>query len=282
MCANAFLSYWVFAYGKPGYVVTDCSNQFLSDFFAALGVSIGTTHITTTSCHRQTNVRPKRYNPTLLARFSQYISQHQTNWDLYVQSLTYAYNTKVRRSTDTPPSDLTLTRHPPDNIITAAATAAPHDVKIPDSRTLHQDVLNRLYLMSITADARTELEHASYKRYLNRKIRFHKTFRDDDQVFVERPPGYVRTKHERAAGLPKSMVAPKAVVHCTVILPSPTTVKIREEGVDFTISSDGCTAAHSAVPLPPVVPEVQQSDAVDVTTRAAIPLLESIESRLVT
>lgn len=54
-----------------------------------------------TACHRQTNSQIKLYNQTLVERLRLYLSDYQRDWEEYVQPLSYAYNTEVRKSTKT-------------------------------------------------------------------------------------------------------------------------------------------------------------------------------------
>lgn len=57
------------------------------------------TNLTTTTDHSQTNEQNERYNRTTVTRLRKYVASCPRDWGKYVPSLTYAYNTKVHRST---------------------------------------------------------------------------------------------------------------------------------------------------------------------------------------
>lgn len=85
-----FLDNWVIPYEIPSHVLTDSGLQLVSKFFTTLGPFLGVKKFTTTSHHQQTNVQVDRYNKTLVERLCCYVSDHQRDWDTYVQPLTYA------------------------------------------------------------------------------------------------------------------------------------------------------------------------------------------------
>lgn len=75
--------------------------------------SIGLKHPTTTVYHPHTNGRAEKLNRTLIARLRHYTAEHQRDWDIFMQPLTYAYNRQVSRSIGTTPFGIVLLRHPP-------------------------------------------------------------------------------------------------------------------------------------------------------------------------
>lgn len=68
----------------------------------------------TTANHRQANRRAKRLNRTIVTRLRHYVAEHQRDQALYVQRLSYAYNTQAHRHTNTSPYTMVLSRHPPE------------------------------------------------------------------------------------------------------------------------------------------------------------------------
>lgn len=78
---------------SPDTVLTDNGKQFTSKFFAALCAFLGTKLITTAEYHSQANGQVERYNRTLVARLRHCIDERQQDWDMFVQPLTYAFNT---------------------------------------------------------------------------------------------------------------------------------------------------------------------------------------------
>lgn len=85
--------------------------QFLSKFFGSLCTYIKTKHMKTTEYNSQTNRQVERYDKTIVACLRHYVATHRRDWDLFVQPLTYAYNTQAHRYTKIRPFNLVLTRH---------------------------------------------------------------------------------------------------------------------------------------------------------------------------
>ena len=50
---------------------------------------LGLKHYLTTAYHPQTNRQVERLNKTIAARLRHYTEEHQRDWDVYVQPLTY-------------------------------------------------------------------------------------------------------------------------------------------------------------------------------------------------
>lgn len=110
--ATAFLGNWIYPYGITGTVLSDNGSQFISAFLKTVCRVLGTRHVFTTSYHPPTNGNTELYNKTLVDRLRHYISEHQDDWDQYIQPRTYSYNTQVHRSTGFTPFNLTLRPHP--------------------------------------------------------------------------------------------------------------------------------------------------------------------------
>jgi hypothetical protein len=66
-CADAFVSTWVARYGVPETLTTDRGAQFTSDTWSLLCSRLGTTHITTTAYHPQSNGLVERAHRQLKA-----------------------------------------------------------------------------------------------------------------------------------------------------------------------------------------------------------------------
>ena len=123
--AQAFLDAPVYPYGMPNTLLTDNGPQFTAKFFEAVCGLLGILHVLTTAYHPQKNGQAETFNRTLATRLRHYVSEHQRDWDDYVQPLTYAYNMQVHKSTGTTPFDLILTRHPPGISVQAPSSAIP-------------------------------------------------------------------------------------------------------------------------------------------------------------
>ena len=135
----------MFKYGAPKYLLTDNGKQFAAKFFDSVCGLLGVRHYFTAFYHPQTNGQTERFNKTIMERLRHFAADYQTDWDLYIQPLTYAYNMQVHRSTGTTPFDLILSRHPPSIAI----------------RDVPQD----------SEDVPDRTDTVAFKRYLLRRVR---------------------------------------------------------------------------------------------------------------
>lgn len=92
-------------------------------------------------------------NKAIFARLRQYVNELQSNWDLFVQLLCYAYNQVVQQSTQMNPSSLSITCDPPDAAVQDLPTGLLHDASqaIPPKQ-IRLHILHRLCLMRTKND----------------------------------------------------------------------------------------------------------------------------------
>ena len=186
--ADAFLSHWVFKYGAPKYLLTDNGKQFAAKFFDSVCGLLGVRHYFTAFYHPQTNGQTERFNKTIMERLRHFAADHQTDWDLYIQPLTYAYNMQVHRPTGTTPFDLILSRHPPS----IAIRDVPQDSEDVPDRTdtvaFKRYLLRRVRKVLGRASARNTAAQQRYKDDFDKKVRFRPVLHPGDEVFIDRPP----------------------------------------------------------------------------------------------
>lgn len=108
---SIFYEHCVVSYGIPAYVMTDSCTQIMSEFFQTLSNSVGLKRVTTMLYNPQMSGQAKQYYWTLVAKTNHYVSENQSNWDIFPQPLTYAYKTLVNRLTKTTLLSLVLSRH---------------------------------------------------------------------------------------------------------------------------------------------------------------------------
>lgn len=108
-----FFAAWVAPYGIPSHVFTDNETQFLSQLLDTLCTHLYTKHMKTSAYRPQTNRKAFRYSKTIVTRLRHYLPTHQQDWDLFVQPLKFAWNTKVHRPTNTTPFSLFFAKHSP-------------------------------------------------------------------------------------------------------------------------------------------------------------------------
>jgi len=264
--AAAFLNNWVFPYGIPKSILSDNGPQFISEFFEYVLAVLGVKRIGITAYHPETNGQTERYNKTLAARLRHYINEHQTNWDTFVQPLTYAYNCQIHRTTGTSPFSLTLTRHPPNNVVETAVTASPAlHVGNQPTQTIRGQILDRLSTMFARAEDRMIASQQRYKTYSDRRRGNRPAIDVGSEVFVDCPKTELKTVQEKEDHEAKSKLLPKSVGPFKVVQAFENVVVIRDNNVNVPVSIDRCTPAPPSR-SPPVNPNSNTTAATSPTT----------------
>jgi len=137
-----------------------------------------------------------KYNQTLEKRLRHFVNEHQSDWDLYVQPLTYAYNDQVHRSTGTSPFSLVLTRHLPSTIIETTATGTDRLNDIKTTQSVRDNIIKRMSTMFDKTDRRMYMAQQNYKRNYEKSVREIVQYKVGDYVFIDRPKGQQRTTQE--------------------------------------------------------------------------------------
>jgi transposase InsO family protein len=99
-------------YGPTTRLVSDRGSQFMSEIFTAIGQAAGIKHTPSTAYHPQTNGLTERFNHTLSVMLSVYVHDNQSDWDLYLPFVQYAYRDTRHTSTGYSPFELLRTYRP--------------------------------------------------------------------------------------------------------------------------------------------------------------------------
>ncbi|CAN8073108.1 unnamed protein product [Agarophyton chilense] len=221
--ATAFLSHWVYPYGMLLYLLTDNGSQLVSQFFS---------HV----------CQAERFNRILLYRLAQYVSEHQLDWDDYVEPPVYADNTQLHASTGKTPFDLTLTIAPLPIAVDLQESIIPQDITEGMAPTQAKHY-SRRRIDRILQSARTVLTKAQrrYKSNLDKAVWNTPTFGKRDLVYLDRSPkdseeleDTTRKLLTRSTGTQKVL---KANEH---------TITLLIEGLQDTVSIDSVTRAPSS------------------------------------
>ena len=86
-------------YGVSLKVLTDQGKCFESQLAKEVYDIMGTKHVRTTAYHPATNILTEKFNKTLAAMISMYISKHQKDWDRWLPFVCFAYNNSEQVST---------------------------------------------------------------------------------------------------------------------------------------------------------------------------------------
>ena len=117
----------IFQYGTPKKLLTDQGTHFVANLFEAISSRCGIHHITASTYHPQTNGLTERFNSTLCNSISTYVNRQQSDWDEFLSSVTFAYNTSKQASTNFDPFTLMFGRPPllpfdaPKDIVTISS-----------------------------------------------------------------------------------------------------------------------------------------------------------------
>lgn len=114
-----------------------------------------TNHLPATRCHVQTNGKAERLSKKILAKQRRYMAEHQRDWDIVVQQLTYEYIAKVHRSTNLRCFSVVLSPQQPSVATSDNPTALPTNATANKSmHTARARLLHRLSTMRQEVDNR--------------------------------------------------------------------------------------------------------------------------------
>jgi transposase InsO family protein len=99
-------------YGVCSTLITDQGTHFNNHLMGALTHLFGYNHIYSTAYHPQTNAVTERFNASLKVQISKLEDKHHNNWDDYIDSVVFAYNTSKHKTTQFSPFELLFGRSP--------------------------------------------------------------------------------------------------------------------------------------------------------------------------
>ena len=97
-------------FGPPKRILTDCGKEFLNEILTKFTTAIGVVHLHTSAYHPQTNGLVERFNATLATALRSLAEQHKSDWDLFIPTAIWAYNTRTHSTTGTSPYSLMFGR----------------------------------------------------------------------------------------------------------------------------------------------------------------------------
>lgn len=109
---TAFFNFFIAKHGCPKLVISDRGSNLKSkmaqDFFELYGIK----RQMTSPYHPQSNGQTERFNRTLAAALTMYVSESQQEWSSYLQAMTFAYNISEHSVTRVSPYELVFNRRP--------------------------------------------------------------------------------------------------------------------------------------------------------------------------
>ena len=99
-------------FGIPDTLLSDQGSNYQSELMVELCELLDIHKVRTSPYHPQCDGITERFNRTLQAMITSYISNHQRDWDVLLPSLAFAYNTAVHSTTKSSPFELVYGRIP--------------------------------------------------------------------------------------------------------------------------------------------------------------------------
>ncbi|CAF0921788.1 unnamed protein product [Rotaria sordida] len=122
--ANAIFKEFICRYGVPKAIISDQGTSFKNQLMHSLSKLLGYHHIFCTPYHPQSNGQVERFNATFVTQLAKLTDAELNNWDEYLCSIVFAYNTGIHSTTNMSPFELTFGRkanlpidHPPTSFI---------------------------------------------------------------------------------------------------------------------------------------------------------------------
>lgn len=144
---------------------------------------------TKTAYHLLTNGQVKRNNKTILTRLRHHVADHQRDWDLFVQPLSYVYNTQLHRSTNTTEFSLVLSPNPAGPAPFVKDSALSSDTYCPiEPQALQAQLLARIKALHAQVNIRLASAQSRCKWDLDKNIKRTSAFAPKRLVFIKQPP----------------------------------------------------------------------------------------------
>lgn len=121
---------YVCLYGVPEHILSDQGTHFVNHLMVGFRKLLGFHHIKSTPYRPQTNGAVERFNSTFERQLAKLTEKNIHDWDFYVQSVVFAYNTGRHASTKFSPFELLYGRSPrlpPDGPRDRYDFSVPHD-----------------------------------------------------------------------------------------------------------------------------------------------------------
>ena len=110
--AKIFINEFVTRHSAPSELLTDQGQNFRSNLIQNICDYLKTKKIFTTPYNPKCDGLTERFNKTLCHMLAAYSNSNQTNWDLYLPLVLYAYRTSEQKSTGISPFEAVYGRNP--------------------------------------------------------------------------------------------------------------------------------------------------------------------------
>ncbi|CAF4054104.1 unnamed protein product [Didymodactylos carnosus] len=128
--AETIYNEYICKYGVPTTILSDQGNHFKNQLMDATAILLGHHHIYSTTYHPQTNGMIERFNATFVPQLAKLQDTESNNWDSFLPSVVFAYNTGQHNTTGYSPFQLQYgqkSKLPPDEPPKQVIFAKPND-----------------------------------------------------------------------------------------------------------------------------------------------------------
>ena len=163
---------WIKRYGCPQEIHSDQGSQFESQIFQEMCKLLQINKTRTTAYHPQSDGLIERMNRTIKEILAKYISVNQTDWDKFVDSVVFAYNSTIHDTTGITPYRMVFGEEIVLPVDLATEKVNAEQSTIPKNQAEYvrelQRSLNEMY--DIVRDVTNKLSFRQ-KRYYDRNVR---------------------------------------------------------------------------------------------------------------
>jgi transposase InsO family protein len=179
--ADAFYDNIICRHSVPERLLTDRGTNFCSEVFKHLNERLGIKKIFTTSYHPQTDGSAERPNRFISAALTAYINDGQSDWDIYLPSIAFAYRTSFIEGIKNSPFSMVYARFPtlPTDILYGSRQKL-----VQDREKYHIDHTENLRKAVDLAQKTQHSYYAKAKRHYD-KSHIDLTFKLGDHVLLE-------------------------------------------------------------------------------------------------
>lgn len=96
--ASALYNKWICRFGIPDLIASDGGKEFVNKMSDELYSLLNIRRLTTSAYHPQCNSQAEVINKSLSRYMRAYLEDHDEEWEFYLPSMTYSYNTSHHRS----------------------------------------------------------------------------------------------------------------------------------------------------------------------------------------
>jgi len=204
--ARAIVQHVVFQFGAPKTILTDRGPSFVAKTNDALFRMLGIERRLTTPYHPMTNGLTERFNRTVTNILSCFVNEARDDWDTWLSSATYAYNTSFHQAVQDTPFWLMYGRDaidPADRILGTD--------KMMPSNPAHRrnDIVDAFpEVQRRVIDARKQASAQQEATYNRSAVRTHRTYTVGQLVWV-----YVHARKDAHSGkFDRDWIGPKRIV----------------------------------------------------------------------